>query len=152
MHRPLDKVRCGTTDPRASLTLSDRKLRACAVKVTFIEAIILSSMLLRSEVESRGELCGQWNSNVDQPMIAARVCFVYDSFGYDANGLTSAITPPCERSWGTYLKVACLSKAVLDRCPGALSDAGTGGYNAGWMVWYMRLESASRFLSRNYIC
>ena len=87
-------------------------------------------------------------SNVDQPMIAARVCFVYDTFGYDANGLPSAITPPCEPSWGRYL--ACPSKAVLDHSPGALSDAGTGVYNAGWRLWYMHLENASRFLSSNY--
>ena len=36
MEGPLDKVRCGKTDPRASLTLSDRKLRACAGRVSFI--------------------------------------------------------------------------------------------------------------------
>ena len=70
MDRSLDKVRCGKTGPRASLTLSDCKLRACAVRVPFIEAIILSSMLLSFEVESRCELSK--NSNVDQPMIRAR--------------------------------------------------------------------------------
>ena len=49
-------------DPRASLTLSDRKLRACAARLPFIEAITLSSILLSFEIRSRCELCGQYNA------------------------------------------------------------------------------------------
>ena len=63
-------------------------------------------------------------SNVDQPMMTARVRFVYDPSGYDPIGLPSAAM----RAIVGYL--ACLSNAVLSS---ALFN--------GRLVWYMHLFS-----------